>query len=208
MSKITIGISVEGQTEAYFAKFVLSRYLARYGMQLADPVILGGNVTIDRVNNILSLIADNYDYTTTLYDYYGFSGLENGETWDDIEQSIKDSMILLGKNNIIPYLQKYEFEALLFSDIEILCKHIYYNKDERNMHIELLKQDIGDLQPEEINGGITTAPSKRIQKIYRKYKKSIYGYIIAQDIGIEKIREKCPRFNSWIKILLSLGQTS
>lgn len=52
--------------------------------------------------------------------------------------------------------------------------------------------------PEEINTGSDTAPSKRIIKILeekrQKYDKIAEGNLIAEEIGFEKIMEKCPRF--------------
>lgn len=38
-------------------------------------------------------------------------------------------------------------------------------------------------------------------RIIKDYSKITQGCLIAQDIGISKIRNKCPRFNKWISIL-------
>lgn len=149
-------------------------------------------------------MADNYDYVTTLYDFYGFVRSEKFASCEDIEGNIKANLTLLGKNNIIPYLQKHEFEALLFSDLQVLCKHIYYNLKERQSCYLKLKSDMENLLPEDINGQENGIPSKRLLKIFPHYKKSVHGYIIAQDIGIDKIRAQCPRFNRWIESLLGL----
>ena len=52
------------------------------------------------------------------------------------------------------------------------------------------------------NDGSTTAPSKRLDDIIDDYSKVVYGSLLAQEIGLKKIQEKCPRFNAWINKLL------
>lgn len=56
--------------------------------------------------------------------------------------------------------------------------------------------------PEMINNSPATAPSKRLIDAIPDYNKVIYGNCVAMDIGLEKIREKCPLFNEWIGCLL------
>ncbi len=202
----TIGISVEGQTEAYFVKYVLARYLKNYGINLANPLILGGNVNLARIENILSLMSSQYDYITTLYDFYGFEGKDNSDNYSSLCNKIKNQGVLKNKNNIIPYVQMYEFEAILFSDLAVLCKYMDDDSQKIHQYKILFEENLKNKQPEEVNDSIETAPSKRIHRIFRKYKKSIYGYIVAQEIGISKIRAKCPNFNNWIEQLIKLTQ--
>lgn len=49
----------------------------------------------------------------------------------------------------------------------------------------------------------TGAPSKRLLAIKENYDKVIEGNLIALEIGIEKILEKCPRFKAWIEKLIN-----
>ena len=58
--------------------------------------------------------------------------------------------------------------------------------------------------PEEINDNPDSSPSKRIQRIFPEYNKVFYGSLIAQRIGIEKIREKCGHFDEWLSKLENL----
>ncbi|MDR0483714.1 MAG: DUF4276 family protein [Alphaproteobacteria bacterium] len=204
-TEVRLGISVEGQTEAYFAKYVLARYLKNYNIILADPLILGGNVNIPRIENILYLMSSNYDYVTTLYDFYGFEGKNDSETKDSLCQRIR-SGLLKDCPNVIPYIQMYEFEALLFSDLNILCKYMDDDPVIVEKYVELFKENLNGQNPEKVNNSILTAPSKRIHSIFKRYKKSIYGYTIAQEIGINKIREMCPNFNNWLENLIKLAQ--
>jgi hypothetical protein len=63
--------------------------------------------------------------------------------------------------------------------------------------------------PEEIDDGATTAPSKRIIKLIPEYehRKASAGPIIAEKIGLRRIRERCPHFDEWIKKMERLGIT-
>ena len=56
-----------------------------------------------------------------------------------------------------------------------------------------------DLQnPENINSSSEGAPSKRLLRIKPDYNKALEGNLIALEIGINAILEKCPRFAEWI----------
>lgn len=102
------------------------------------------------------------------------------------------------ESRFIPYFSIFEFEALLFSDTDILASELGIE--------EKLLQEITDKykHPEEINDGINTAPSKRLIKLCNDYKKVLYGKSISQKIGINNIRNKCPNFNKWLEELESL----
>jgi hypothetical protein len=51
------------------------------------------------------------------------------------------------------------------------------------------------------NDGKITAPSKRLTRIITGYQKTVFGPLLAGEIGLAKIRAKCPRFNHWIEKL-------
>ena len=59
--------------------------------------------------------------------------------------------------------------------------------------------------PEDINDDKDTAPSKRIKRAIPRYQKKVDGPLLAMEIGLDKIRAKCPRFNCWVTRLESLG---
>ena len=67
------------------------------------------------------------------------------------------------------------------------------------MNYDYLVATINDFNnPEMINDGSETAPSKRLSKIIQGYSKISYGSLVAEEIGLLKIRTKCPRFSGWI----------
>jgi len=106
------------------------------------------------------------------------------------------------RRRFIPYIQLHEFEGLLFSELAV-----YDNSFEENEFEDydyLLETIKSNPNPELINKGIETAPSKRLSRIIKGYYtdnenlKVFYGSTLAHDIGLQKIRSKCPRFNAWI----------
>ena len=194
-------ISVEGKSERKFVDQILKPHLSNFGVYVGKSQDMRGNISIDRVSKKLNSLVDNYDFVTTLYDFYGFGkrGLEDDETKETLEKKIKESIKSNQQHKIIPYIQMYEFEALLFSDAEIMAKSLNVSQN----WIDNILNEFNDL--EGINNSKETAPSKRIEK-YAKYIKTQHAPKILQEIGLLKIREKCQGFNAWLKQLESLGE--
>ena len=151
-------------------------------------------------------------YVTTFIDYYGLFSKHNFPEWEDCEKipdrnARMDALEIAMSNDIkdefmyrfIPYLQLHEFEGLLFNNIDIFYNHIP-NEDiiNRNELIDTLNTHIN---PEMINNNRSTSPSHRLQRIIKGYNKVVYGDILAEAIGLHRIRSKSPRFNDWIKKL-------
>ena len=147
-----------------------------------------------------------YDFVTALVDFYGFKGKRGREPEDLLDAILYAIQERIGaswdKQKVIPYVQVHEFEALLFSDVDAFSSIP-----------EIAQADIDELyrvksqfsDPEKINDDFFTAPSKRIQKIYNNYNKPNHGRRVAESIGIDKMREECPRFGKWLEQLEALG---
>lgn len=88
----------------------------------------------------------------------------------------------------------HEFEALLFSDTAILASELEIDIEQVNAIV----QECGE--PEKINNNRETAPSHRISQLKTsgKFKKTTDGISIAEQIGIDKMRQNCPLFHEWI----------
>ncbi len=101
--------------------------------------------------------------------------------------------------NFIPHVQLYEFEALLLSDTRAFT--IFY--PDRAEGIAKLGAEVAGLEPEEVNDGPLTAPSKRIIKYVPEYEgqKATAGPIVAMHIGLAHLRQRCPHFHAWITAL-------
>lgn len=210
-------IICEGKTEGEFVEKLLEPHLQTFGIY-AHPSLLkprpgqrgGGGVSILRLGKHIHNEYRNSDFITTLVDYYGFKNIK-GRSKKQLEQDIlNEAQNLIGQRfearYVRPYVQMHEFEGLLFSDIskfELLGDN-WNNKSQTQL------QRICDAfeTPEEINNSPQTAPSKRLHGIFPGYGKTLDGPSIAKNIGLEKIREKCPLFNQWVGELEQLNKVS
>ena len=86
----------------------------------------------------------------------------------------------------------------------------------RNLEYEFLEHDAAiegllnllaafDHNPELINEGKDTAPSKRILDLIPEYDKVSVGPAIVGIEGVEALKAACSHFNSWIEKLVSLA---
>lgn len=214
-------IICEGPTEREFCENILSPFFLSKGIYLFSPLIKhshGGIVKWEILkrqieNHILSEKA----YVSTLIDYYGIYNKYHFPDWE-IAQKIADKNLRLNtieqamKSDIqpnlqrffIPYMQLHEFEGLLFYDVQTFQNTI---PQEDLIGIKELSDTIAEYpNPELINNTEETSPSHRLQRIIKGYEKVLYGFFLADTIGLNNIRSKCPRFNSWLDTLSSIGQ--
>ncbi|MEE2730755.1 MAG: DUF4276 family protein [Pseudomonadota bacterium] len=190
---VRIGISVEGLTEERFVKAVLYPYLSAKNIYVT-PISMGGGVNIDKVKSELKKMANSFDYVTTLYDFYGFRNKDANETKDSLEAKILATAHEGVKPKLIPYVQMYEYEGLLFS-CPTSMENILNETGIKDWAAEILREFNYD--PEAINNSTETAPSKRLGQ-RTGYLKTTHGPNIASEIGIAKIREMCNGFDAWI----------
>lgn len=107
----------------------------------------------------------------------------------------------IGHPRLAPYIQLHEFEALLFSDPQSFSIAFPDHSREISALGEILDR-AGN--PELIDDGAETAPSRRICSLFPQYTKAVHGPIIAREIGLPKLRQACLHFNEWVGILLNL----
>ena len=220
-------ILCEGQTEQGFVDEVLRPYLLDRGYSSVKSVLVttnkkenaqGGMSSYTHAKLDLNLMRlSNPDSSfeshifTTMFDFYAlpndFPGYDEAKTIVDpyscvnvLEQSLSNAVSDI---RFIPYIQLHEFEALLFCGIEHIAK-IYPKCKSRCEQLSKDLQKVGN--PELIDNGPTTAPSKRIIKAIEgngkyKYNKPTTGKIVTKEVGIEELRAKCPHFNEWIEKL-------
>ena len=206
---IRLAISVEGQTEEEFVKHFLADPLQERGVE-PTPVLLGsargrsagGNVWAERLVSEMTHLRHSFDAVTSLVDFYGFRRKGN-KTVDELEEDLRQK---LGHpwhpEKVIPYVQRHEFEGLLFSDVSVFAGLV----DAPDGSVEALRSIRSQFStPEDINENKNTAPSKRIKMVVPRYEKKVDGPLLAMEIGLDKIRAACPRFNCWVTSLESLG---
>jgi hypothetical protein len=199
---VRLAISVEGPTEERFIKKVMISHLQDREIY-AVPLLLGrsgGDVSLPRIKKDLNHLANSFDYVTTLYDFYGFRGKDEDENKESLEQKVVDCVAGPLRDRIIPYVQMYEFEGILFSSPEAIENNVLQNglADWAN---DILQQCGGD--PERINDSKHTAPSKRLLN-KTNYIKTVHGPDIASEIGLSMLREKCAGFGAWLDRLEAL----
>ena len=213
-------IICEGQTEQSFCNDVLKPHFNQFEIFLETPTIKkthGGIVNWSALKYQIEkhLSEDKNAFVTTLIDYYGIYPHHQFPGWDEAEKTenrckrmdiIENGMINDiredFRDRFIPYIQLHEFEGIIFSDISVFDKN--FEKQEFLDYDYLLLTIRENPNPEMINNGNETAPSKRLSKIIKGYYshnenlKVLYGALLAQETGLTKIREKCPRLNNWI----------
>jgi hypothetical protein len=218
MSYKSIAVMVEGQTEERFIKYNLDKYLfEKFNLNII-PVIYttsihrkgnhykGGGLNLSKVVTQVSKLLNSpkFDVVTTFLDYYAlpheflpdmserltyFQKAEKAET--RLAEEISD-------RSFIPYIQMYEFESLLFS-----CTSLFTDifPDEKQSINKLIAETSVFTSPEEINDGPDTHPSARLEYSIRSFKKIIDSQRILSHCTIDQIRNRCPRFNSWVESL-------
>jgi hypothetical protein len=205
----------EGTTEANFVQQCLAPYLALAGVYAYGSIIQassgrhkGGRVTVERLARHLSHEFHAFDRVTTLVDFYGFKD-RDGRSRVETERAILDrtSALTTGFDPrfVLPYVQLHEFEGLLFTD-PAAFEWVQDGWSEE-VHRALADVALAFESPEYINDSPETAPSKRILKIFPEgaYSKTEHGPLIAESIGIDAIRAKCPAFNEWVGKLQAWG---
>jgi hypothetical protein len=204
-------VLVEGPTENAFVKSVLAPYLESASVQLVPTIVTtrnnprgrdhkGGFVSRTRlVRQIRNRLGDTAATVTTLLDFYGLAGRESTRAVEEEERALA---LEVGEfQRFIPYLQKHEFEALLFSDCEKTSQ--YFGNAQLRPRLEGIVTQCGGA--EEINDDPATCPSRRLMALVPEYSKVLDGPAVIRRIGIETMARQCPRFGAWIDKLAGLA---
>ena len=202
-----LAIVVEGRTEEEFVKGLIAPELQRLGIT-PQPILLDGNVSTHRVAAEMARLYWDFDSVSSFVDYYGFKDKKN-ESPEALQGVIDGQVRKLirqkhNKSRIFSYVQKHEFEGLLFSDTEAFDR-LYGETKQFGKTLENIRSQFDT--PEDINDNLQTAPSKRIAAIIRGYQKVIDGALVAMEIDLSTIRVECPCFDAWVSRLEALGPT-
>lgn len=222
MSNANVYVIVEGHTEQTFIRELLAPEMACQGVFL-HPVLIGkpghkgGDIRFDRAKQDIGgfLKQRSGTHISTMFDYFrldpswpGNVNMQGCPTAIEKAEKIEGTTLarireLFPDHNVegrfIPYIEMHEFEALLFSDTSILANKIGVDTGQ----IEDILDEFGE--PEEIDDGPDTAPSKRLIRFHNSYRKVAMGKTISEAIGIPTMREKCPHFDNWLIRLEQLG---
>ena len=219
-------MTVEGQTEAAFATSVLTPHLANFDVFLSPPRFTGlhrrrrGRIPQGGLLNTFGhaladiwvwLLEDKspdarFSMMVDLYSLpHDFPGYEQGMAMPNgreqavaLQQSLADE---IGDARFIPYLQVHEYEALVLVDPRRIAT-IY---EVKNATMEALCQECEKYEsPEEINHGRHSHPKYRIQGRIPEYDENVAGPLLAEAIGLQTLRDRCPHFGAWLTRLEQL----
>ena len=215
-----IFIVTEGQSETNFVNRVMIPYFAsrcvlipitvitktdsRHGKTYKGGVDNYGQIRNTLLKTLANAAKNKNSCVTTMFDFYRLPTDVPGvlEAAKEIDPYKKVEMIeheILKKEGydgkfFFPYIELHEFEAMIFSDITKL-KEAYF-EDDLTPLTECVKEQSN---PELINGGTETAPSKRIINCINCFDKANVGVDVLEKIGIENIAKKCHHFSKWLR---------
>jgi len=219
-------LTVEGQTEAAFAKVVLGPHLLEFGVYVIKPRFTGPHgrepgraprggmfhrirpslddmkiwLKEDQTSDArFSMMVDLYSLPTDFPGYAeGIQRPSGGPQAIFMEQALADEF---GDARFIPYLQVHEFEALVLCDPSRL--KLLYERSEKT--IDSLQDDCNRFaSPEQINHGQHSHPKHRIQQAVPRYRQVTDGPYLTGEIGLQTLRDKCPHFGEWLTRLEQL----
>lgn len=213
-----IYIICEGQTEEEFVNGILRPYFNSFQIYDVRPILMttskgqkGGDVKYERLKfNIDRLLQREHDIlVTTFIDFFKLKSdfpqfqealqIQNKiQRTDFLEQALTNA---INNPRFVPYIQLHEFEGLLFASKD----GFEFFPDLRQSSLSQLLLAVEEKEnPEELNDGELTAPSKRLEQLIQGYDKNkpFYAGIIAEINSIGAILEKCVRFRSWVDTLI------
>jgi hypothetical protein len=218
----------EGQTEEEFVLHVVAPALYEIGINLIPEMIetspghKGGALRYERVKRHLrnTLRQNSQPTVTTLFDLYrldsDFPGFRQATGQSNLSKRLNilntaihaDITALTGSRPdcFLPYIQPYEFEALLFSDVATL---VAYEPGWKNALKNLSAVRAGSSSPEHINDRPETKPAAHLDRELKNpsYRKPRHGPMIAQKIGLYKIEAECAFFALWLRKIRQLAPT-
>jgi len=221
MTWVRLNMVVEGQTEEAFANEVLNPHLSNFSIAVSARMLShtggrsrnhkGGIRRIGQLTDDLkrwaredtskdvrfTTMVDLYAYPSDAPRYGEAKRLCPYERVELLEKGLKD---VIDDRRFIPYIQLHEFETMLFSDFE--SWHPQF--PDRTPAIEALAASVASFENVEfVNDTPESAPSKRVLKYLPEYQKVIAGSVLALEIGLPRIRERCRHFDTWLSALES-----
>jgi hypothetical protein len=194
-----LGISTEGATEREFVNRVLRPYLTQFGLN-TTAIDLRGNISLDKISGILPALFGSFDLVSTLYDYYGFKG-RGQRTVVELENAILQLASIDHQQRFVPYVQQYEFEALLFA---VPAQSVEWLEGTA-LSLATMQEAVRQCgSPELVNDSVETSPSHRMHALFSGYDKKLHGPEIIELAGLAEIRAHCPRFHAWLRHLEAL----
>jgi hypothetical protein len=224
LNYVRLNLVVEGPTEETFVRDILVPTAAPNGLHIKArsvqtashrrSVFRGGMTNYGKAKRDIQrwLAEDKTAYVTTMFDLYRLPGDFPGSTkakshknaFTKVKEIERALAADLDNPRFIPYIQLHEFEGLLFSDVNVIDSTLtVFDATSQLSRLVQIRSEFGS--PEEIDDGEETAPSRRLHTLYPTvYDKVVFGSLIAESIGLAKIRAECRHFDAWLAHLEAL----
>jgi len=218
-------VLVEGQTEEQFIKDVLEPHLRSRGVWVYPLIVetsrdragrkhRGGGDWMKWYRDLQRLTGQHKGADArcnSMFDVYGlpdnFPSIDVlGKDKDTLRRAVGLEQAMAEAVNdwrLIPYLQRHEFEALVFAALDVLETLLEDAPDLGG--VRALKRLVETTAPEDVNDGEATAPSKRLEASIPSYRKTVHGPLAVGGAGLDALRTVCPRFHEWVTKLEKLG---
>ena len=215
-----IYIICEGQTEEEFVNGILRPYFSSHQIYDVRPILMttskgqkGGDIKYDRLKfNVEKLLIREQDIlVTTFIDFFrlksDFPKFEDAQVFqnnkikkvDFLEKALAEA---IDNPRFIPYIQLHEFEGLLFASKD----GFEFLPDLKQVSLKSLLLAVNEKEnPEELNDGELTAPSKRLEQLIPGFDKNkpFYAGLIAEVNTINAVLNRCLRFKIWVETLIN-----
>lgn len=221
---LEIIVFAEGPTEEQFIKRTVAPALRHLEICIKPQTLKtskeasGGAVTFDRLkfnarntlrqypNAVLTTFIDLYKLDTDFPEFIESSKkTEVYQKVESLEVALHAAIVEhvgCRSERFIPHIQPYEYEGLLFSDIDALV-NTDPNWSSSRTKLQEIRNDAES--PEHINDGYDTKPSKRLEdNLSPRYKKTLHGPLAAEKITLSTIERECKHFREWMEKLRSV----
>ena len=209
-----IHLLLEGRTEETIVRDVFLPCLVARGWHVTCSILTtrevrdgknyrGGVSSWSSVRKeIRQLLRDtSISIVSTVIDYYGFPSDAPGMNTrpvsgprsrvEHVEKALYDA---IGDKRFLPHLTLRESESWVFAAAEQVGELSL----DRSM-AKMLEHDVTRAGgPELVNGGVDTAPSKRLKRYWPEFEKTIDGPLAIADLGLPALREQCPHLDAWL----------
>lgn len=227
---IRLHMTVEGQTEQAFVSQLLVEHLARFGVFLGKPRLTGASarrgerIPAGGMFKFAPVLGDMKRWLvedqspdarfTMMVDLYDLpndcpghaNAMRLADPYDRVESLEKSLAEEMGDTRFIPYFQLHEFEALVLSRPDQFGDHFDKSDKATTQLLGVCRQF---RSPEHINQGRETHPKARILDAFPDYHANVDGPLLAQNIGLQAMREACLHFAQWLERLeqLDMGES-
>ncbi|MEU8394092.1 DUF4276 family protein [Nonomuraea sp. NPDC048892] len=141
---------------------------------------------------------------TTMLDYYGLPAdapgmatRPSGSPYDRVTHVERAMADTIGHSRFLPHLVLHELEAWVLVGHEALGELTGDDALAQAVRAMVTQARGAEL----VNDGVSTAPSKRLLRLYPRYRKTSDGPLVIAEIGIDTIRSTCPHADAWFSAM-------